>query len=131
MKTILAIVVGYIAWTVLWLAGNAALVAAGIASRAHDVQIDSPRLLILMLGLSFVASLASGWVARVIAPAGKAPLILALALLATGVAVQAGVWSLMPLWYHLLFLGLLVPLCLLGSRIRFKKLGAVVVATTP
>ncbi len=35
-----------------------------------------------------------------------------------GMSVQAAVWNLMPVWYHLVFLGLLVPGCLLGARLK-------------
>ena len=38
-------------------------------------------------------------------------------MLVTGIAVQAGVWALMPVWYHLVFLALLVPVCLVGARL--------------
>jgi len=44
--------------------------------------------------------------------------VLAVLLLATGVGVQASVWILMPVWYHLGFLGLLVPGCLLRARLK-------------
>ena len=44
--------------------------------------------------------------------------VLAVLLVATGVGVQASVWTLMPVWYHLAFLGLLVPGCLLGARLK-------------
>jgi hypothetical protein len=38
-------------------------------------------------------------------------------LLATGIAVQASVWNLMPVWYHVPFLVLVVPACILGARL--------------
>ena len=41
--------------------------------------------------------------------------VVAVLLRATGVGVQASVWTLMPVWYHLGFLGLLVPGCLCSA----------------
>ena len=46
-----------------------------------------------------------------------AVLTLAGLLLATGIAVQAAAWSTMPLWYHLTFLFLLVPMTIAGATI--------------
>ena len=42
---------------------------------------------------------------------------MALLLLLTGVGVQLGVWPLMPVWYHLLFLALIVPVAVFGGRL--------------
>ena len=37
-------------------------------------------------------------------------------LLGTGVAVQIGVWTFMPTWYHLTFLALIVPASVMGGK---------------
>ena len=42
-------------------------------------------------------------------------------LLLTGIGVQASVWSLMPTWYHVTFLALVVPMTLLGSRLASAR----------
>ena len=47
-------------------------------------------------------------------------------LLIAFVPVHVQLWSLFPFWYHLVFLGTLVPLMLLGSRL--SRLRAVAVA---
>jgi hypothetical protein len=39
-------------------------------------------------------------------------------LLLTGIFVQASVWTLMPIWYHVPFLALLVPIAVIGGRAR-------------
>ena len=39
-------------------------------------------------------------------------------MLAVGIGVQAGSWNLMPVWYHLTFLALLVPGALIGAKLR-------------
>ncbi len=44
-------------------------------------------------------------------------LILAFLLLVTGVAVQWSVFQLMPIWYHIVFLALLIPLVQVGARL--------------
>ena len=118
-KTLLAIVGGYVTWTVVFLGGSAGLRTA--FADLHDAagSTDSLGLLLGYLVLSFVASLAAGYLAGRLAPrlsARRDVLILAVLLLATGVPVQIGVWDTLPVWYHLLFLVGLVPLTLLGGR---------------
>jgi hypothetical protein len=39
-------------------------------------------------------------------------------LFAFGVFIQAQYWSRIPLWYHLIFLGLLIPMTYLGAKTR-------------
>ena len=121
MKTTLAIIAGYVAWTALWLGGNAALAAIGLLPREQQVRIDAAGSLCALLALSAVASVASGYLCRVIARVSLAPVILAVLLLATGIAVQWGVRSLMPVWYHVVFLALIFPICVLGSRMSGAK----------
>ena len=71
-----------------------------------------------VLVLSVVCSFSAGASTAVIAMAraGRAVLVMALLLLISGIAVQASVWSLMPVWYHLTFLALIVPISLVGGR---------------
>ena len=45
---------------------------------------------------------------------------LGLALLAVGIAVQAGYWDVLPIWYHLIFLALLLPMAALGGRLAVR-----------
>ena len=50
--------------------------------------------------------------------------VLGLLLLVVGVGVQAAMWNLMPLWYHLPFLALLLPATLAGAALaRRGKMG--------
>ncbi|MDX2111899.1 MAG: hypothetical protein SFY80_16850 [Verrucomicrobiota bacterium] len=115
MKTTIAIIVGYAVWTAFWLGGNAGFRAFGITPRDPSSKIESSGTLLALLVLSVFASVAAGYLSGLIA-SGKAPAyICAGLLLATGIAVQLGVRSLFPIWYHATFLLLLVPVFLLGS----------------
>jgi hypothetical protein len=126
MKPTLSIILGYIVWTVIWLGGNSCLMGLKLVTRDATVRIDSLLPLTAMLILSVVSSLAAGYTARIILGQGpsRAPLILALLLLATGVVVQWGLRSLLPAWYHVLFLGLLLPAVLCGARLRSAGAGS-------
>ena len=78
--------------------------------------------LLAMLLASVVFSVAVGWITTAIAGSNdyRAALLLALIQLGLGIFFQAQAWSLMPLWYHLPFLLLLVPATLLGARLRMR-----------
>ena len=68
------------------------------------------------LGLGAAASLAAGWTAAQFAPtAVRLPVILGAALLLAFIPVHYGLWAKFPIWYHLVFLGSLIPLTWLGG----------------
>ena len=48
----------------------------------------------------------------------KAPLALGILLLLFGLMVQVMAWSYLPIWYHAIFLVLLVPVTMIGGRLR-------------
>jgi hypothetical protein len=125
LRAIIAVIAGYALWTALWLGGNALLFTDAAEAVARDEAFTAPGPLAGILVLSIICSLAAGLTAAAIAPkkATPAALTLALLLLATGIAVQAGAWSLMPVWYHLTFLILLVPITMLGARLAPVRSG--------
>lgn len=114
MKTTLAVIVGYLTWTAIWLGGNAAYRALGLAPADATQKIDRPRTLLALLALSFMASLVGGYVTALLSPGKPAAAICAGLLLATGIAVQWSIRTLLPGWYHAAFLILLVPLFHVG-----------------
>ncbi|PBS12543.1 hypothetical protein CMZ82_09335 [Lysobacteraceae bacterium NML93-0792] len=122
IRKILAVLAGFVIWSALWFAANAALAATGMLPQPGMAVTDGD-VLTLLLASSAVASLVAGfstsWLSRT--PGHKAALWCGLLLLAVGVAVQAQYWSLMPVWYHMAFLLLLVPMCLVGSRMRHNS----------
>jgi hypothetical protein len=117
MKKALGVVAGYAVWTVIFLAGGAVVRGAFGASDVESFASNSSTLLlVLLLLLSFVASFVGGAVTARIAGAGPPVLVLGGLLLATGIPVQIGSWDLLPVWYHLIFLAMLVPVTVAGGR---------------
>ncbi len=117
MRRIVGAIVGYVVWTAIWLTVNATVFAeAGEVIAAGDAFTETGSLLRL-LAYSIACSLAGGVVAAIAGGKRARGAVLgnAVLLLATGIFVQAGIWSLMPVWYHLIFLALLVPVTLLGG----------------
>lgn len=124
MKNIvIAVIVGYVVWTALWLGGNAALFgeAAEVVGSGEKYTATGP--LVGVIVLSIACSVAAGLVAAKIAKdrAKTAVMTTAILLLLTGIGVQSGVWSLMPTWYQLVFLALVVPVTLMGGRLGSGK----------
>ena len=122
IRNILAVIAGSAAWTVLWLGLNAVLRAAALLPADTTKRVDAaPPLLALEVG-SVVFSIIAGYVTAAIASGGSyTPLLVLCGLqLAMGIFFQAQAWQLMPLWYHIPFLVLLVPATLLGGWLRLQ-----------
>ena len=68
------------------------------------------------LALGALASLAAGAVTRAAAPSStRVSWVLGAFLLAEFIPVHVRLWATFPVWYHLVFLGTLVPLVMLGA----------------
>lgn len=120
LRMIAAVAAGVIAFAVV--AAVAALVArwawpgyaAAVPGRSYTLAM-----LIARLGAGALATLAAGRVAaRIAAPDQRAAGAAGLALLAVSLPWHVHIWSYYPVWYHLTYLGYLLPLALLGGRPR-------------
>ncbi len=119
IRSIASILVPVVVWGVLWV--GSAQVAAAVVPDAFDENAipAGPWILGVFIGLSMLLSVVAGWLGGKIAPRAimKHVLILSIVQLVIGIAVQASVWDQMPLWYHLPFLALVMPMHLLGGRL--------------
>jgi hypothetical protein len=119
MRIAIAVIVGYVVWSVIWLVANNLMFAdAGEVMAAGDPFTET-RPLLGVLALSVVCSLAGGVVAAKVGKERARAAVMgnAILLLVSGIAIQASIWALMPVWYHLVFLALLVPVTLMGGRL--------------
>jgi hypothetical protein len=126
LRTILAVLVGVIIWTILWIGANAVLAAAMPGAFRPDGSIASNGLLAVILVLSGLISIAAGYSTARLASAHEVNHALALGgvLLLIGIFVQSQYWEVLPLWYHLTFLALLIPAAWLGGKLRLgQKMG--------
>ena len=119
MKIILGIVAGFFVWSILWVGIDAVLKGVWTGyNESVEARSFSPAMLIVPLILSAVCSIISGFVAALIARENsKSPLILGVLLLVVGIFVQMGVWKKIPLWYHLTFWVLLIPMTVFGGKL--------------
>ena len=120
MKRALAVIGGFVLWSVLWLCYNQLLLKAGVLPSDLTRPLTAAMPLLLLLGGSIVFSIVSGYVAARIAGARAAmpALVLGILLLATGIFFQLKTWNLLPVWYNVLFLLLLIPMTVAGARMH-------------
>jgi len=117
LRAVVGVIAGYVTWSALWLVGNRLLFAEAAEVVGAGERYTRTGPLLGVLALSIVCSLAAGAVAAKISKSKGwgAVAVMAVLLLITGIVVQASVWSLMPVWYHVLFLALIIPICQVGS----------------
>lgn len=123
LRSILSVVAGVSVWGLLWVSANLAVASAFPASFDEAGLTTAPTLLMLSIAISAGLSVLAGWLCATIAESSlmKHVTVLAFIQLAIGIFVQAGVWNLMPIWYHVIFLALVVPMHLAGGRIRLAR----------
>lgn len=119
-RAIGAVVGGFALWSVLWLGAGAGIGAAFPDAVEAGQPVTSTTVLLLYVAASVVISVLSGYVCAAVRGATpmKSVWVLALVLLAVGIAVEIGGWAFTPVWYHLVFLALLVPATVWGGSLK-------------
>ncbi|MDI1242100.1 MAG: hypothetical protein PSX80_09290 [bacterium] len=131
LKIVLGVIAGFVAWSVLWLGTDQVLIMASpgwygmhqdnfqLAMVNQDPFEPDTTILIMHLVRAAIISIMSGFLAAFIAGENrKTPLILGVLLLAFGLMVQVMAWTYLPIWYHVAFLGMLIPFTVLGGKIK-------------
>ena len=130
IRTVLGVIAGFIAWLMVWFGGekilsaiwpafgaNQAAFQAAIENGGHFTA-DSTMLLIHIV-LGSIVSLLSGFLAALIAGGNKsAPLVLGFLLLAVGLLKMVMSWPYAPIWYHVIFTAMLLPMTIMGGRLK-------------
>jgi len=130
---ILAIVGGFLAWSILWVGSDQVLMSLSPDwYGAHQLAFEkaftnktpfeaNTTILFLHLVREVVITLAVGYLTAFIAGENKrSTMILGVLLLLVGIAVEAAAWNYIPVWYHIVFLLLLVPVTVAGGRLRSR-----------
>jgi hypothetical protein len=130
VRTILGVVAGFFAWMIVWFGFELALSAVWPEFGAHQAAFQeaiehdgpfTPDGLILMVHvvLASIISAVAGLVAALVAGGNKrAPFIAGILLLAVGLLKAVMSWSYVPVWYHVLFTAVLLPMTILGGKLR-------------
>ncbi len=118
LKNILSAIAGYATWTVVFLGGSAVIRSSFGEAHNADGGSSDGMVLTLYLLISVIASWLAGFVTARLADAPKMRwvYVLVVLLLGTGIPVQLMSWDILPVWYNLAFLALLIPIPILGGR---------------
>ena len=130
-RIILGVIVGFIAWSIIWVGGNEVLASLSpdwygayklqfekAAFNKTPFESDSS-FLILNLVRSMVTTLLSAYLAVFVAnESRRTTLILGVLLLAVGIYFESTYWDQLPVWYHLTFLALLIPMSIAGGMLK-------------
>ncbi len=119
LKIVKAVALGFFVWTVLWLSSNTLLQQAFPAW--YTVEGSTITLFPLMIGLvnTFFFSVLAGYLSVKLSNHLKAAWILGLIQVLVAVLVSILLFETVPLWYHVVFLLLLLPAHLLGGQIAY------------
>lgn len=118
-RSILAFIAGLAAWVLV-----ASLLNRGLRLALRGYAAAEPEMtfthgmMAARLVLGALASLAAGAATRAVAPSSRRPAwVLGAVLLAAFIPIHVRLWANFPVWYHLVFLGTLVPLVALGATL--------------
>ncbi|CAN5480348.1 hypothetical protein BH10ACI2_BH10ACI2_08240 [soil metagenome] len=130
IRIILGVIVGFLVWSVLWVGSDQVLIATigwysdhqGAFQKAFasgGTFDPSPMILIMHLVRSVIISFVSGFITAVVAKENKrSTLILGILLLLFGLMVEIVAWRYLPIWYHFVFLFLLIPVTIAGGKAK-------------
>ena len=130
VRIVLGVVGGFFAWVIVWVASEQILSAIlpewfGAPQRAFQAAIENggqftadTTLLLTHIVLGSIVSVMSGFLAALIAGGNqRAPLVLGFLLLAFGVLKAVMSWPYVPIWYHVTFTALLLPMTIMGGKL--------------
>lgn len=132
VRIVLGVIAGFIAWLIAWVGSEKILSAIwqgfGAHQRAFEEAVKNggqftadTTMLLTHIVLGSIVSVMAGSVAALIAGENsRAPLVLGFVLLALGLLKAVMSWQYVPIWYHLIFTAILLPLAIAGGKLITK-----------
>jgi len=131
VRIVLGVIAGFLAWVIVWVGIEKILIAVlpkwyGEPQLAFQRAVETQegqftaetRLLLTHLVIASVVAVVSGFLATLIAGENKrAPLILGFLLLALGLLKVVMSWFYVPIWYHVIFTAILLPMAVIGGKL--------------
>ena len=130
VRILLGVIAGFIAWAIAWVGSEKILSAiwpewfgahqlAFQAAIEHGGQFTADSAILLIhIVLGSIVSVLSGFLAALIAGENKrAPLVLGFLLLAIGLLKVVMSWPYVPIWYHVIFTAILLPMAIIGGKL--------------
>ena len=130
LRIVLGVIAGFFAWAIAWFGSEAILSALWPAFGTHQAAFqaaiendgqfasDSTFLLVHVV-LAAIVSVIAGFLAALVSGENKrAPLILGFVLLVFGLLKLVMSWPYVPVWYHVIFTAVLLPMTIAGGKLR-------------
>lgn len=129
-KIVIGVIVGFIVWSIVWVGSEPTLGKFWPEYASHSIDVEKALtngtavetnsvIAIANLIRSFLTSMIAGYLAALVAGEFKrSTMILGIILVAVGIAVEFMFWNVAPAWYHILFVLFLLPMTILGGRMR-------------
>jgi len=131
IRIILAGIVGFVAWSIMWVGSERVLsIASPSWFGVHQIAFEkatlnkeayTPDTTILVLNVvrGTIVTIIAGFLTALISRENRrSTLILGILLVAFGLVVVVMTWHIIPLWYHVLFTLMLIPMTIVGGRLK-------------
>ena len=130
VRIVLGFIAGFFAWMIVWFGSEKILSAIwpafGVHQQAFEEAIKNggqftadTTMLLTHIVLGSIVSVMSGFLAALIAGENiRAPLVLGFLLLAVGLLKVVMSWPYVPIWYHVIFTAVLLPMAILGGKLK-------------
>jgi hypothetical protein len=129
LRIVLGVIAGFIAWLIVWVGSEKVISAIwpafGVHQRAFEEAIknggqftaDTKMLLTHIVMGSIVSVLAGALAALIAGENARAPVVLGFVLLALGILKAVMSWQYVPIWYHVIFTAILLPMAIIGGKL--------------
>jgi hypothetical protein len=131
VRIVVGVIAGFIAWAIVWVGSEKILSAIwpegfGAHQRAFQAAIENggqftadTTMLLVHIVLGSIVSVMSGFLAALIAGENKrTPLILGFLLVVLGLLKAVLSWPYVPIWYHVIFTAILLPMTMMGGKLK-------------
>lgn len=130
-RIVWGVIAGFFGWSIVWVGSEKLLSAISpVWFGAHQLAFTAAiknggqfsadtTILLMQIVLGSIVSAMAGFLAALIARENKrAPLILGLLLLAIGLVKVVMSWPYVPIWHHVIFTALLIPMTIMGGKLN-------------
>ena len=130
VRIVLGVIAGFFGWAIAWFGSEKILSAIwpegfGVHQRAFEAALTNggpftadTGALLTHIVLGSIVSVMSGFLAALIAGENRrAPLVLGFLLVAFGLLKVVLSWPYVPIWHHVIFAALLIPMTIMGGKL--------------
>lgn len=129
LRIVLGVIAGFIGWLIVWIGSEKVISAIwpafGVHQRAFEEAVknggeftaDTGALLTHIVLGSIVSVMAGSLAALIAGENSRAPLFVGILLLLMGIAKAVMSWQYVPIWYHVVFTAILLPLAIIGGKL--------------